>query len=139
MILLFLQGVTDQAQSNPALTGGAIIAAVTGLIGSIVWLIRTLGRSYGEAKLQIWRDEAEARLKAQQYERDRVAFREDKYFDVLTGHLADLDERQDNIQKELTRMSLFINQLQNTMRLQNEILSEIHEFLRSTSARWSND
>lgn len=120
-----------QEQAQSPVQVGIIISAIAGLIGAVALLIRTLAIKYGETKLQIWKDEHQAAIKADQYHLDRASWREDKYFDILTAHMEALEKFLTGQQAELHLMSLTMQNLTEALKSQNEILSELYEVLHS--------
>jgi len=99
-----------------------------------------------EVELEATKKALEEKYATSQYNRKRDAFVEDKTFDLLEGSIEMLantveaqEKRADRLLTEMQRVYRALDQIQNTLRIQNGILYEFQETLRSMVIRGKKD
>lgn len=95
-----------------------------------------------EAELEAAQKAMEDKYAANQYSRERDVFIQDKTFDLLEGSIEMLantveaqEKRAERLVAEMQRVYRSLDQIHNTLRIQNGILHEFQETLRSMVIR----
>jgi len=117
---------------------GIVIAAIVGLIGAVTLALKSWLPKYLEAWRQKQIESYRAEIEAEAYERNRTAFREDKFFDGMENTLEWLKQERENDREESRQeRELQHNLIATVDKLANHIgrLTDIQRILAQNAAK----